>query len=150
VAPTTRIDVAAVDAESALVTLTPSDAEPGSGVTRTIWSDGPDPSPTGEANNMYATYEAPFSVQLTPEPRYVHVQTQDAAGNVEAYATVLLPAAGAEPLDLRVSTTSRCVAGKVQLVVSVRNADASPAEVTITTPFGTKALDMTPGAASSA
>jgi hypothetical protein len=99
---------------------------------------------------MYATYEAPFSVQLTPEPRYVHVQTQDAAGNVEAYATVLLPAAGAEPLDLRVSTTSRCVAGKVQLVVSVRNADASPAEVTITTPFGTKALDMTPGAASSA
>lgn len=150
VAPTTRIDVAAVDAASALVTLTPSDAEPGSGVTRTIWSDGPDPSPTGEVNNMYATYEAPFSVQLTPEPRYVHVQTQDAAGNVEAYATVLLPAAGAEPLDLRVSTTSRCVAGKVQLVVSVRNADASPAEVTITTPFGTKALDMTPGTASSA
>jgi hypothetical protein len=145
VAPTTAIDVATVDAASALVTLTPSDAEPGSGVTRTIWSDGPDPSPTGETNNMYATYEAPFSVQLTQEPRYVHVQTQDAAGNVEAYATVLLPAAGAAPLDLRASTTSRCVAGKVQLVVSGRNADAVAAEATITTSCGAKSVDLAPG-----
>lgn len=149
IAPATAIDVVAVDAASALVTLTPSDAEPGSGVTRTIWSDGPDSSPTGETNNMFATYEEPFSVQLTQEPRYVHVQTQDAAGNVEAYATVLLPAAGAGPLDLRVSTTSRCVAGTVQLVVSVRNADAVPAEVTVTTPFGTKTVEVASGRTSS-
>ncbi|MFD5213774.1 Ig-like domain-containing protein [Microbacterium sp. NPDC058345] len=91
-APVTKIDVTRTDGTSALVTLTPTDAEPGSGVSRTMWSDGPDESPTGGANNMYATYEEPFSVQLTAEPRYVHVRSQDAAGNEEETQTVLLPA----------------------------------------------------------
>src|SRR6218665_2492832 len=53
-------------------------------------------------------------------------------------------------LELSVSTGSRCVAGKVQLVVSVHNADAVPAEVTITTPFGEKAVTLAAGASSSA
>lgn len=149
VAPVTAVDVEVTGVESALVTLTPSDAEPGSGVTRTIWSDGPDSSPTGETNNMYATYEAPFSVQLTDEPRYVHVQTQDAAGNIEAYATVLLPSKGSTALDLEVSATSRCVAGKAQLVVSVRNADDVDAEVEIATPFGDKTVDLASGKSTS-
>ncbi len=105
------------------VTLTPTDDEPGSGVTRTVWSDGPDASPTGETNNMYATYEEPFSVQLTEEPRYVHVQAQDAAGNVEEHVTVELPARAGNSLDLEPMVTTRCVAGKVHLAVSVRNAD---------------------------
>ncbi|KJL48676.1 Endo-1,4-beta-xylanase A precursor [Microbacterium hydrocarbonoxydans] len=48
-------------------------------------------------------------------------------------------------LDLVVSTGSRCVANKVQLVVSVRNADAVPAEVAIDTPFGAKTVDLEPG-----
>lgn len=150
VAPTTAVDVEVIDDASALVTLVPSDAEPGSGVTRTIWSDGPDVSPTGELNNMYATYEDPFSVQLTSEPRYVHVQTQDAAGNVEEFVTVLLPALGDEALDLSAVVTSRCVVGKVQLVVTVTNADAVSADVALTTPFGAKELTVAAGATTSA
>src|SRR5690606_6130862 len=38
IAPTTGIDWIVVDGASATVTLTPSDPEPGSGVTRTVWS----------------------------------------------------------------------------------------------------------------
>ena len=140
VAPETGIDWVVVDGTSARVTLTPSDAEPGSGVTRTVWSDGPDPSPTGETNNMYATYEAPFSVQLTAEPRYVHLQSQDAAGNIESYVTVELPTLIEDSLDLEVKTAERCAAGKSLLVVSVRNLDDVAAEVSVQTPFGTKTL----------
>ena len=58
-------------------------------------------------------------------------------------------AAPAETLDLVVSTGSRCVAGKVQLVVSVRNADAVAAEATIETPFGEKKVTLAAGATSS-
>ncbi|MDY0908609.1 OmpL47-type beta-barrel domain-containing protein [Microbacterium sp. CFBP9034] len=138
IAPTTGIDWIVVDGSSATVTLTPSDEEPGSGVTRTVWSDGPDSSPTGETNNMYATYEEPFSVQLTEAPRYVHVQAQDAAGNVEEHLTVELPTLVGETLDLQPVVSQRCVAGKVVLVVSVRNADDVAAEVQVTTAYGSK------------
>lgn len=140
IAPATGIDWIVVDGTSALVTLTPTDAEPGSGVTRTVWSDGPDASPTGETNNMYATYEEPFSVQLTEEPRYVHVQAQDAAGNVETHATVELPMLTGDTLDLQPTVTQRCVAGKVYLVVSVRNADDVAAQVTISSDYGSKTI----------
>lgn len=144
-APVTGIDFTVVDGTSALVTLTPSDAEPGSGVTRTVWSDGPDASPTGETNNMYATYEEPFSVQLTEEPRYVHVQTQDAAGNVETHVTVELPSLSGEKLELLPVVSHRCVAGKVQLIVSVQNASDLTASVEVKTPFGTKDLTIAAG-----
>lgn len=148
VAPQTGIDWIVVDGTSVTVTLTPSDAQPGSGVTRTVWSDGPDPSPTGETNNMYATYEEPFSVQLTTEPRYVHVQAQDAAGNVEAHVTVELPALVADGLDLQPAVGQRCVAGKTYLAVSVRNADDVAADVTVQTAFGSKTLTgVAPGTA---
>lgn len=140
IAPETGIDWIVVDGTSALVTLTPADDEPGSGVTRTVWSDGPDASPTGETNNMYATYEEPFSVQLTEEPRYVHVQAQDAAGNVEDHVTVELPTLVSDALDLQVTVTQRCVVGKVVLAVAVRNADDVAAEVTVKTPYGSKTL----------
>lgn len=148
VAPQTGIDWIVVDGTSVTVTLTPSDAQPGSGVTRTVWSDGLDPSPTGETNNMYATYEEPFSVQLTTEPRYVHVQAQDAAGNVEAHVTVELPALVADGLDLQPAVGQRCVAGKTYLAVSVRNADDVAADVTVQTAFGSKTLTgVAPGTA---
>lgn len=148
VAPQTGIDWIVVDGTSVTVTLTPSDAQPGSGVTRTVWSDGPDPSPTGETNNMYATYEEPFSVQLTTEPRYVHVQAQDAAGNVEQHATVELPTLVADGLDLQPTVGQRCVAGKTYLAVSVRNADDVAADVTVQTAFGSKTLTgVAPGTA---
>jgi hypothetical protein len=138
IAPETGIEWVVVDGTAATVTLTPSDAEPGSGVTRTVWSDGPDPSPTGETNNMYATYEEPFSVQLTEQPRYVHVQAQDAAGNVEEHATVELPTLVGDRLELVPSVVQRCVAGKVLLAVAVRNADDVAADITIQSVFGTK------------
>ncbi|WP_164861707.1 OmpL47-type beta-barrel domain-containing protein [Microbacterium sp. CPCC 204701] len=148
VAPQTGIDWIVVDGTSVTVTLTPSDAQPGSGVTRTVWSDGPDPSPTGETNNMYATYEEPFSVQLTTEPRYVHVQAQDAAGNVEEHVTVELPTLVADGLDLQPTVSQRCVAGKTYLAVSVRNADDVAADVTVRTAFGSKTLSgVAPGTA---
>lgn len=148
VAPQTGIDWIVVDGTSVTVTLTPSDAEPGSGVTRTVWSDGPDPSPTGETNNMFATYEEPFSVQLTTEPRYVHVQAQDAAGNVEQHVTVELPTLVDDGLDLQPTVGQRCVAGKTYLAVSVRNAGDVAADVTVQTAFGSKTLTgVAPGTA---
>ncbi|WP_222115666.1 OmpL47-type beta-barrel domain-containing protein [Microbacterium sp. SLBN-146] len=137
-APETGVDWVVVDGTSVTVTLTPTDAEPGSGVTRTVWSDGPDASPTGELNNMYATYEEPFSVQLTEAPRYVHVQAQDAAGNVEEYVTIELPTLSAEALDLEPTVTQRCIAGKAYVAVSVKNADDVAAMVEIDTPYGSK------------
>lgn len=140
IAPTTGVDWVVVDGTSATVTLTPTDAAPGSGVTRTVWSDGPDASPTGETNNMYATYEEPFSVQLTEEPRYVHVQAQDAAGNVEDHVTIELPRLVANTLDLQPTVSQRCIAGKAYLVVAVKNADDVAADAQITTPFGSKTL----------
>ncbi|WP_171013223.1 Ig-like domain-containing protein [Microbacterium sp. 2FI] len=137
-APTTGVDWIVVDGTSATVTLTPADAEPGSGVTRTVWSDGPDASPTGETNGFYATYEEPFSVQLTEDPRYVHVQSQDAAGNIEEHVTIELPTLVGDTLDLVPTVTQRCVAGKVVVVVSVRNAGEVPATVSVETAFGSK------------
>ncbi|WP_442576976.1 OmpL47-type beta-barrel domain-containing protein [Microbacterium sp. F51-2R] len=146
IAPTTVIDYVVVDGTSATVTLTPTDSEPGSGVTRTVWSDGPDASPTGATNNMYATYEEPFSVLLTEEPRYVHVQAQDAAGNVESHVTVELPKLTATTLDITPVATTRCVAGKVSLIVSVTNKEAFAADVVVKTPYGEKSVAVKAGA----
>ncbi|QIG39627.1 hypothetical protein G5T42_09120 [Microbacterium sp. 4R-513] len=146
IAPTTVINYVVIEGSTATVTLTPTDPEPGSGVTRTVWSDGPDSSPTGETNNMYATYEEPFSVQLTEEPRYVHVQAQDAAGNVEQHVTVELPTLTEQSLDLTPTATTRCVAGKVTLVVSVRNGEDFAADVVVKTPYGEKSVTAKAGA----
>src|SRR5699024_8049192 len=62
-APDTGIHFVIEDDDSATVTLAATDAEPGSGITRTVWSDGPDADPESEKNNMFATYDEPFSVQ---------------------------------------------------------------------------------------
>ncbi|WP_139418028.1 immunoglobulin-like domain-containing protein [Agromyces laixinhei] len=48
-------------------------------------------------------------------------------------------------LALAASATTRCVAGKVYEVVTVRNADDATATVTITTAYGTKTISVTPG-----
>lgn len=142
--PQTEVDYEVVDGTSARITLTASDPEPGSGVTRTVWSDGPDENPEGEENNFFATYEGPFSVQLTDEPRYVHVQTQDAAGNLETYVTVELPRRG-EAAALRPTADSRCVAGRAVLVVTVANDGDEAAGVTATTPFGERTFEVAAG-----
>ncbi|MFK4761667.1 immunoglobulin-like domain-containing protein [Microbacterium sp. ZW T5_45] len=57
---------------------------------------------------------------------------------------------GTDPdLDLTTAVSTRCVAGKVVLAVSVTNADARPAAVTISTPYGDKTVkSLQPGATS--
>ena len=61
----------------------------------------------------------------------------------EEYQRVMFHFAGVgtDP-DLKISTavTTRCVAGKVALAVSVTNADSRAADVVITTPFGSKTV----------
>ncbi|HEY1106215.1 MAG TPA: immunoglobulin-like domain-containing protein, partial [Agromyces sp.] len=53
-------------------------------------------------------------------------------------------------LELSATTTTRCVAGKVQLVVAAHNGDTQRADVVIATPYGTKALSLAAGATTSA
>jgi hypothetical protein len=53
-------------------------------------------------------------------------------------------------LELTASAATRCVAGKVQLVVTARNADTQRADVVITTAYGSKTVSLSAGATSSA
>jgi hypothetical protein len=141
VAPVTGDRIEVVDGVSALVTLSPTDAEPGSGLSRTVWSDGPDADPAGAANNMFATYEKPFSVELTDAPRFVHVRSQDTAGNEETTRTITLPPRTQTPTPVLViesSASTRMMAGKAYVSVSAVNRSAVPAEVEIVTAYGRK------------
>lgn len=52
-------------------------------------------------------------------------------------------------LALEAAATTRCVAGKVQLVVTTRNVDDQRADVVLTTPYGGKTLAIAAGAATS-
>lgn len=95
--PETSVDYE-VDAEagSARFTLDTVDPEPGSGLRRVLFSYGTsdDPENLGE-NEMWATYEDPFSISLREEdPVYVHVHSQDYAGHQEETQTFEL-----DPLD---------------------------------------------------
>lgn len=141
VAPVTGDRIEVVDGVSAIVTLAPTDAEPGSGLSRTVWSDGPDADPAGASNNMYATYEKPFSVELTEAPRYVHVRSQDVAGNEESTRTITLPPRTAPPtpaLDIESSASTRMIAGKAYVAVSAVNGSTVPVEIHIRTAYGEK------------
>lgn len=139
VAPVTRDTVEVVDGVSAVVTLSPTDAEPGSGLARTVWSDGPDADPAGASNNMFATYEKPFSVELTDAPRYVHIRSQDAAGNEEPTRTITLPSRTATPaLEIEASATTRLIAGKAYVIATAKNTDDVAMDLVVTTPYGSK------------
>jgi hypothetical protein len=82
-------------ATSATFTLTPVDPEPGSGLSRTLFSYGPSSDPESSENVMWATYEEPFGVSLDAGATvYVHVRSQDLAGNQEATRTVELEPSG--------------------------------------------------------
>lgn len=141
VAPVTGDTVEVVDGVSAVVTLAPTDAEPGSGLARTVWSDGPDADPAGASNNMFATYEKPFSVELTDAPRYVHVRSQDAAGNEESTRTITLPSRTAAPaLEMEASATTRLIAGKAHVIATVKNTADVAVDVVVTTPYGSKTV----------
>ncbi|AEI13376.1 Ig domain protein [Cellulomonas gilvus] len=115
----TRAPVTGIDhvrgATSATFTLTPTDPEPGAGLSRTLFSYGPSTDPESSENVMWATYDEPFGVSLDADrPVYVHVRSQDLAGNQEETRTVELAATG--PLAVTpaapVLTAPRCVEGE--------------------------------------
>ncbi|MDN6795575.1 MAG: Ig-like domain-containing protein, partial [Propionibacterium sp.] len=98
-APETLLDQEdSSDGTFATITLTGTDPEPGSGVNRVLFSSGPSEDPTSSANDMWATYEGPFSVTRRTVAMYVHVHAQDGAGNEESTRTLRL-----EPLTEPVS-----------------------------------------------
>lgn len=100
-----------VDAKqgTAQFTLTATDAEPGSGLRRVLFSYGTSADPTDLGNNeMWATYEEPFSVSLRDVPVFVHIHSQDAAGHQEITQTIeleLLDEGPTEPTDPPVEPT---------------------------------------------
>ncbi|HMR49288.1 MAG TPA: putative Ig domain-containing protein [Arachnia sp.] len=51
--------------------------------------------------------------------------------------------------DVTVTTTTRCVAGKTVLVVTTENAEAAPADVTVSTLYGAKTFTLAAGARTS-
>lgn len=113
-APETGVEHA-VGATSATFTLTPVDPEPGSGLSRTLFSYGPSSDPESSENVMWATYEEPFGVSLDAGATvYVHVRSQDLAGNQEETRTVALEPQGpvaVTPLAPTL-TAPRCVDGE--------------------------------------
>jgi hypothetical protein len=63
----------------------------------------------------------------------------------QATVTVLPPS-----LALETVSSTRCVAGKVHIVASIRNADDEPADITVTSPYGTKTVTgLAPGSTAS-
>ncbi|WP_448721191.1 glycoside hydrolase [Microbacterium natoriense] len=64
--------------------------------------------------------------------------------------TLAFTADSVPDLDATVSTSVRCVAGKAQLVLTVTNTSEVPTDISVSTPYGSKALsDVQPGARSS-
>lgn len=71
------------------------------------------------------------------------------SGATKAY-TVTFEKKAAPALEASATATTRCVAGKVQLVVTVANDDDRALDVAITTPYGTKSVDLAAGKKTSA
>src|SRR5690606_29923093 len=92
--------------------------------------------------------EEPFSITLREDvPIYVHIHSQDAAGNQEVTQTVELPLAGPAPgLELTVESAHRCVVGKAVTTVRVLNGSEVPVDVTIGTTYGARTFSgVAPG-----
>src|SRR5690606_30315489 len=88
---------------------------------------------------------------LRPEsPMYVHIHSQDAAGNQEKTQTIELPLASIEPaLEFTVEAGARCVVGRAVATVRVFNEDDVPMSVVIDTPYGARSFDdVAPGKSS--
>ncbi|MGX5697807.1 immunoglobulin-like domain-containing protein [Agromyces soli] len=68
-------------------------------------------------------------------------------GLVAASASATVAVTG--DLDLEATATTRCIAGKVQLLVTVRNADQQRASIELATAYGTRTAALAPGAATS-
>ncbi|MGW6004233.1 OmpL47-type beta-barrel domain-containing protein [Oerskovia enterophila] len=123
------------------VTLTATDA--GSGVDRIQW-EGP--------GTFWGTYQEPFTRALTEEPQVIEFAATDAAGNQEVRQRIELPALGepAEDLEVEVSATARCVAGKVTVSVRAVNGEDVPVDVKVASAFGAKSFTgVAPGKSAS-
>jgi hypothetical protein len=90
---------------------------------------------------MFATYEKPFSVELTDAPRFVHVRSQDAAGNEESTRTIALPPRTETPtpdLVIESSASTRMIAGKAYVVATAKNSDDVAVDLVFASAYGTK------------
>ncbi|MWV47811.1 hypothetical protein GRS96_00800 [Rathayibacter sp. VKM Ac-2803] len=66
---------------------------------------------------------------------------------IATYRLAIVKAAPAAVVDMTVTATTRCVAGKVVLTVTARNDATAAAAITLTSPFGSKAFTgVKPGA----
>ncbi|HMR48768.1 MAG TPA: leucine-rich repeat protein [Arachnia sp.] len=64
---------------------------------------------------------------------------------------VVFEQAGSSGVTITATTTSRCVAGKAYLVLTLRNDDTQPVTFDVTTPYGGKSIaDLAPGRSTSA
>ncbi|WP_083259509.1 family 16 glycoside hydrolase [Cellulosimicrobium cellulans] len=64
------------------------------------------------------------------------------SGEMVSYRNIRVKDLSAEPEELAIDATAqvRCLAGKAYVAVRATNADTVPADVTLTTPFGTKTV----------
>lgn len=112
-------------------------------VAGTVTFSGGDWSTTVPLQNGTATVTAPAGVASV-------------TATYDGYRDALVATSTSEPVELRgdleldATATTRCVAGKVQLVVTVHNADDERAAVAIQTPYGGKSVSIAAGASASA
>ncbi|KJL48703.1 Ricin-type beta-trefoil lectin domain protein [Microbacterium hydrocarbonoxydans] len=93
--------------------------------------------------------DATVAVTQADDGGLATVAVTSASGSTRTY-TLAFTAAAAPDLDAAVSTSVRCVAGKAQLVLTVTNTGEVPTDISVSTPYGSKALsDVQPGARSS-
>ena len=87
-----------VNGKIATVTLNETDGEKGSGVTRTVYSNGPSSNPNSNENTMWATYEGPVEIALSATAdTWLHFYSQDLAGNTQKTVSVNLGKAQLTP-----------------------------------------------------
>jgi hypothetical protein len=103
------------------------------------WIDVAATSPYGTEVDAYNTVA--FAAVTTDALRLV-LQAQGTAEGSGSLGIkewrVLEQGAAAPRLDVDITTTTRCVAGKTVLVTSVRNDSGQPVDVAISTPYGSK------------
>ncbi|MEF3402414.1 immunoglobulin-like domain-containing protein [Agromyces sp. CCNWLW203] len=112
-------------------------------VTGTVTFSGGDWSTTVPLQNGTAAVTAPAGIASV-------------TASYDGYRDALVATSASEPvelhgdLELDAAATTRCVAGKVQLVVTVQNAGDQRAAVAIQTPYGGKSISIAAGASASA
>ncbi|MFF5115014.1 ThuA domain-containing protein [Streptosporangium sp. NPDC000509] len=133
-APTTTSTVGSQDNGGVPVTLSATDET--SGVEKIEYSlDGGDWTP----------YTAPVNVtgDGDHELRY---RATDKAGNVEEIKTQTVTVSAAPTVPLTVTAQGRCIGTTVHLAVTAVNNGTVPANITLTTPYGTKTVaNVAPG-----